>query len=296
MANEAYHSSEYFKQQRSMLVNGDPRALICFCIDVSLSMEQWWIEEGGLIKTTGEGISDGIKVSHFQFSDIRPGYAYYQKITKLNDALESLLRDLKNDVDLRDKVAVSIVVYSRFGKVLFDFLDCSSIDIASCRCKPEAPETSMGDGIRTALAQIDDMEQDLRYVGKDAYTPLLIFMTDGTPTDDPRSEFATVRERVRNGELHVFPLGIGDKADMFRLRDMFPLESAPHRFTERYKMVTPNNYTDIFHEIKEHIKKRQSVMVSEGDSHQSKPAIEAENVYNNQMGEAFDFNNLLSLF
>ncbi|MBO7196662.1 MAG: VWA domain-containing protein [Clostridia bacterium] len=296
MANEAYHSSEYYRQQRSMLVNGDPRALICFCIDVSSSMNEWWIEDGGLLRTSGKGYSDGHNVFHFNAeTDIKPGYAAYKKIDKLNDALASLLSDLKYDKDLRDKVAISIVVYSRFGKVLFDFLDCSNVDIASCRCTADAPETAMGDGIRTALSQIDEMEKDLRYAGKDAYTPLLIFMTDGTPTDDPRNEFSLIRERVQKGDLHVFPLGIGDGADMIRLRDMFPVGSAPDRYTERYKMTMPQNYTDIFQEIKNHIKQRQSVMVSEGNSRQSQPAIEGQNITNNQMGEAFDYEDLLSL-
>lgn len=293
---DAYHSTEYFRQQRSMIVNGDPRALICFCIDVSKSMNEWWIEDGGLIRTSGSSYSDGHNVFHFNAeTDIKPGYAAYKKIDKLNAVLGSLLSDMKYDNDLRDKVAVSVVVYSRYGKVLFDFQDCSSIDISSCICKIDAPETAMGDGIRTALSQIDEMENDLRYVGKDAYTPLLIFMTDGTPTDDPRNDFAAVRDRVDKGELHVFPLGIGDGADMAKLRDMFPYGKIPYNFSDRYKMIMPRDYENIFREIKDHIKQRQSVMVSEGNSRQSAPAIEGSDIHNNQMGETFDFNDLLSL-
>ena len=123
MANEAYHSSEYFKQHRSMLINGDPRALICFCIDVSQSMDEWWIEEGGLIRNTGTGFADGHNVRYFSFNDIRSGYAYYKKMDKLNEVLGSLLTDFKRDGEIRNKVAISIVVYSRFGKVLYDFLE-----------------------------------------------------------------------------------------------------------------------------------------------------------------------------
>jgi uncharacterized protein YegL len=40
------------------------------------------------------------------------------------------------------------------------------------------------------------MENDMRHAGKDAYTPLLVFMTDGTPTDNPSDEFKDIRERV----------------------------------------------------------------------------------------------------
>jgi hypothetical protein len=91
-------------------------------------------------------------------------------------------------------------------------------------------------------------------------------MTDGTPTDDPRPEFAIIRERVSNGELHVFPLGIGDKADMVRLRDMFPVGRVPMGYETRYKMVRPADYESIFREIKSHVKEKHRIMVSEGDS------------------------------
>lgn len=293
-SNEAYHSSEYFRQQRAMLINGDPRALICFCIDVSQSMDEWWIEEGGLKRNTGTGFADGHNVRYFDLKDIRSGYAHYKKIDKLNDVLGSLLSDFKCDSEIRNKVAISIVVYSRFGRVLYDFLDCSELDISACKCNIEQPETAMGDGIRTALAQIETMETDLKNVGKDAYTPLLVFMTDGTPTDNPRDEFALVRDRVSNGDLHIFPLGIGDGADMYRLRDMFPLDKTPPHFIERYKMIKPLDYDAIFQEIKAHVKKKQSVMVTEENSKQSAPAIDNENVNNNQTGLSINLTELIS--
>ena len=156
----------------------------------------------------------------------------------------------------------------------YDFLDCEDLDVQKCRCRVEKPETAMADGIRTALAQLDEMQNELRNVDNDFYTPILIFMTDGTPTDDPRVEFARVRERVEKGDLFVFPLGIGEGADMSRLRDLFPMGNIPFNFSERYKMIRPEDYEDIFKEIKNHVKQKQRVMVSEGNSVQSQPALE----------------------
>ena len=46
-------------------------------------------------------------------------------------------------------------------------------------------------------------------------------MTDGTPTDDPSREFDVIRQRVESEQLFVFPLGIGESADMARLRNMY---------------------------------------------------------------------------
>lgn len=296
MANEAYHTSEYFHQQRKMLLEGDPRALVCFCIDISTSMDEWWIEEGGLIRTNGTGAGDGHNVFYFNPDrDVRRGYEKYRKMDKLNEVLKSLLLDFKYDQEINNKVAVSIVTYSRFGRVQYDFLDCADLEVDDCRCRADKPETSMGEGLRTAIMQIDEMKADMHNVGKDSYTPILIFMSDGSPTDDPRQEFAQIRDRVEKGELHVFPLGIGDGADMFYMRNLFPTGHCPDGFTSRYKMVKPKDYEEIFREIKTYVVQRQCVMVSEGDSVQSAPAIEDEHVINNQLGETWDFEDLINV-
>lgn len=295
MANEAYYSSEHYSQQRRLLINGDPRALVCFCVDVSQSMDEWWIQEGGLRRNTGSGFSDGHNVNYFNLEDILPGYAHYKKIDKLNETLCSLLNELKFDRELCRQVAVSIVAYSRFASVRYDFLDCEALDVQSCRCTIEKAETSMGDGLRTSLAQLDEMQNDLRNADNDYYTPILVFMTDGTPTDDPRTEFAQVRDRVQNGKLFIFPLGIGEGADMARLRDMFPMGKVPPRFSERYKMIRPEDYETIFMEIKDHVKRKQSVMVSEGNSIQSTPVVKDSNVNNNQTGESIMYRLLAEL-
>lgn len=205
------------------------------------------------------------------------------------------MNDLKFDRELCSQVAVSIITYSRFASVKYDFLDCEALNVQLCKCSVEKAETAMGDGLRTALAQLDEMQNDLRNADNDYYTPILVFMTDGTPTDDPREEFAKVRERVQKGELFVFPLGIGEGADMARLRDMFPVEKVPQSFSERYKMIRPEDYEIIFREIKDHVKRKQSVMVSEGNSIQSAPVVKDINVNNNQMGESIMYKYLSGL-
>lgn len=295
MANEAYYTSEYYKQQRRLLINGDPRALICFCIDVSQSMDEWWIEEGGLRRNTGSGFSDGHSVNYFNLDDIQPGFAHYKKIDKLNETLCSLLNELKSDCELCNQVAVSIITYSRFANVKYDFLDCEALNVPSCKCTVDKAETAMGDGLRTALAQLDEMQIALRNADNDCYTPILVFMTDGMPTDDPRKEFEEIRERIQADRLFLFPLGIGEGADMARLRDMFPVGKVPQAFSQRYKMIMPEDYTSIFKEIKNHVKQKQRVMVSEGNSLQSAPAVENTNVNNNQMGESIVFKLLSEL-
>ena len=285
MAVEAYYTSEHFKQRKRLQADGDPRALVCFCIDVSRSMDEWWIEPGGLTRNTGSANVDGHNVNYFNFQDIRPGAEYYKKMDKLNETLGALLNDIRRDQDLCRQVAVSIVTYSNFAKVKYDFLDCEDLRVEDCMCAVEKDATVMGDGIRTSLAQIDEMRNELIAADNDHYTPILVFMTDGTPTDDPRQEFNEIRERVESGDLFIFPLGIGDGADMNRLRQMYPSKQIPPQFSTKYKMVKPGDYRAIFQEIKSHVKRRLTVMVSEGESVQSAPAMQSQTVVNNQMGK-----------
>lgn len=296
MANEAYHSGEYYKQMRSMLVNGDPRASICFCIDVSSSMNLYWIEEGGLDhrkKTKGTAFDGVSNIFNFDPADIRRGYRYYKRIDKLNEALKSLLDDFKSDPDIRSKVAISIVSYSRYGRVIMDFLDCDFINTNTTKVTTEAAETCMGDGIRTALTQIDTIEKDFSMVGKDTYTPILVFMTDGSPTDNPEKEFDELRKRVGENMLHIFPLGIGEDANMNKLAQMYPFGSIPSGFMSDYKMVMPDDFKRIFDRIKSYVKEKGKVIISEEWSVQSAPALEREDVDNTQMGETFDFSTFL---
>ncbi len=288
MAYEDYHTKEYYKQHRAMIVNGAPRAPIVFCVDVSTSMRESWFRDDAVLRTSGRIYSDGHNIDTIKRDDIIDSRDSYKKIDKLNEVLATLLADFKRDANLRDKVAVSIVAYSKYSKVVHDFLDCRELDIKSCECKVDAGETEMKKGIATALGQIDEMENDMKQVGNDAYTPILVFLTDGVPTDNPSAEFGEIRQRVENGELIVFPLGIGHKAEMSLLREMFPEGRVPENFEEKYKMVEPESYDRIFEEIKSYVKRKNSVMVSEGNSTQSAPAIEDVKVMNNQMGEAFD--------
>lgn len=146
----------------------------------------------------------------------------------------------------------------------------------------------MGDGLRTSLAQIDEMQNRLQETGNDSYTPILVFMTDGTPTDDPSREFDVIRQRVESEQLFVFPLGIGESADMARLRNMYPFGKIPQNFSRRYCMVDPDDYRNIFNEIKGHVREKQRVMVSEGNSKQSAPVLDDAQIDNTQSGEDFD--------
>jgi len=60
-------------------------------------------------------------------------------------------------------------------------------------------------------------------------------------------------------------------------------------------MSEPEDYETIFKEIKDHVRRKQSVMVSEGNSIQSTPVVKDNNVNNNQTGESIMYRLLAEL-
>ena len=60
-------------------------------------------------------------------------------------------------------------------------------------------------------------------------------------------------------------------------------------------MIKPEDYETIFKEIKDHVKRKQSIMVSEGNSIQSTPVVEDNNVNNNQTGKSIMYRLLAEL-
>ena len=74
---------------------------------------------------------------------------------------------------------------------------------------------------------------------------------------------------------------------MARLRNMYPFGKIPQNFSRRYCMVDPDDYRNIFNEIKGHVREKQRVMVSEGNSKQSAPVLDDAQIDNTQSGEDF---------
>lgn len=74
--------------------------------------------------------------------------------------------------------------------------------------------TPIGEAVCNALNILEDRKQQYRTTGVDYYQPWLVLMTDGAPTDDIDEAADRVRNMVNQKKLSVFPIGIGDKADM----------------------------------------------------------------------------------
>lgn len=111
---------------------------------------------------------------------------------------------------------VCIITFGRNGaKCITDF--------ASIELQPDAPVlnaggmTPMGEAVNLGLDLLEKRKNEYKSKGVDYYQPWLVLMTDGVPNGNPgelsRAISRTV-EMTNNRKLSIFPIGIGEDADM----------------------------------------------------------------------------------
>jgi len=144
-------------------------------------------------------------------------------INELNEGVRLFYDTIRGDETALYAAEVSIVTFGDNAQCIADF--------ASLTVQPNAPElnasgsTPMGEAVNLALDLLERRKDEYKDKGVDYYQPWLVLMTDGKPngskTELSRAIDRTV-ELVGSKKLTVFPIGIGDKADMDTLAQFSP--------------------------------------------------------------------------
>ena len=118
---------------------------------------------------------------------------------------------------------VSIVTFGGNAQCIADF--------ASLELQSNPPilypngMTPMGEAVNLGLDLLEQRKKEYKDRGVDYYQPWLVLMTDGAPNGDAeelsRAIHRTV-DLVNQKKLTVFPIGIGDEADMSILAQFSP--------------------------------------------------------------------------
>ena len=84
--------------------------------------------------------------------------------------------------------------------------------------------TPMAEAVNLALEILEKRKDEYRSKGVDYYQPWLVLMTDGQPDSLRELErpIARTNELINNKKLTIFPIGIGDDADMEVLAKFSP--------------------------------------------------------------------------
>lgn len=177
-------------RMEDLVNNPTARVPVCLCLDVSGSMEGMPINE----------LNQGVKL-------------FYDAIKDDEVALYS--------------AEVSIVTFGGNNA------NCI-VDFASLELQPDPPHltaggmTPMGEAVNMALDLLEQRKEEYKDKGVDYYQPWLVLMTDGEPNGNA-GELRRAMDRtcnlVNSKKLTVFPIGIGNAADMDTLKRFSPNRS-----------------------------------------------------------------------
>lgn len=165
--------------------NPNPRVPVCLCLNTSDSMISWMDE--------------------------------------LNSGLRSFYKIINKDGVAKYFTEIAIVTFGGEAKNITDF--------ATLNLQPNAPtliadgETPMGEAVNLALDMLEARKKDYQSKGVDYYQPWLVLMSDGAPNgDNYELERAIGRTcgAINDKKLTIFPIGIGDRADMAVLKRFSP--------------------------------------------------------------------------
>lgn len=143
-----------------------------------------------------------------------------EKINELNQGIKLFYEAIKNDEIALLSAEISIVTFGTKASCIRDF--------TSLELEPNSPNlmawgpTPMGEAVNLAIDLLEKRKNEYKENGVDYYQPWLVLMTDGDPTDDIFSAASKVVNLVNNRKLTVFPIGIGQDANMGVLAKFSP--------------------------------------------------------------------------
>ncbi len=187
--------SNYIIQKSDTLDTSNPstRVPVCICLDTSGSM--------------GSGSSE--------FADT--------PIDELNKGVRLFYDSIKADETASFAADICLVTFGGYAKLAENF---SSIDqTAQPPVFSAYGGTPMGEAVNMALDCLEQRKQEYKKNGIDYYQPWLVLMTDGEPNGDEQElsgSIQRVKDMVSGGKLTVFPIGIGNDANMDVLKDFSP--------------------------------------------------------------------------
>lgn len=177
---------EQMIRKEELAKNPSTRVPICLCLDTSGSMD------GAPIKELTKGIN--------------LFYEAIQEDTKARYAADICLMTFDNEVKVIEEFA-SISSQKRTYELEANGITC------------------MGEAVNQALDLLEERKSEYNSEGIPYFQPWLVLMTDGAPNGDHK-ELARAIERtthlIDKEKLVMFPIGIGEGADMETLKQLSP--------------------------------------------------------------------------
>ena len=145
-----------------------------------------------------------------------------QPIRELNNGVAKFMDAIMDDEVTRYSAEVSVVT---FGGEVKKVLEFGKIEDQTLPEFSAYGGTQMGEAVETSIEMLNDRKNEYQKAGVDYYQPWMVLMTDGQPTDNIENAVVQVCDLIENRKLTIFPIGIGEGADMDVLERFSPKRS-----------------------------------------------------------------------
>lgn len=203
---------EYLREER-LKTDATKRLPICFCLDTSGSMR-------ARIAGKGEYTGEIIEIDGRKRRAVKGGIT---ALSELQKGMVFFLDQIKKDDIARSSAEISVITFDDEARTLIDFCSIDDFPYEEIDRIQTHDNTFMGEGIELSLNKLEACIEENKRYGIDNYAPLLIIMSDGYPSDDEYM-MQMIRERialsVKNDNLMVIPIGIGNQADLRGLSNL----------------------------------------------------------------------------
>lgn len=142
-----------------------------------------------------------------------------EPILELNKGVDQFFSDVKNNAYAKDSVEVCIITFGGTAKCILDFDHIERQDVPILEADGLTP---MNDAVNIALDKLDLRKKEYKDNGVSYFQPWMVLMTDGQPTQDISGSSSRTTDLINNKKLTIFPLGIGQGADMNELAKYSP--------------------------------------------------------------------------
>lgn len=150
-------------------------------------------------------------------------------IDMVNQGVQSLVREMKNDPRAMETVALSVITFSRYAKQEVPLTDLAIFHPPKLTVRPG---TALGAALKLVRKCIDMEVVRTTATTKGDYRPLVFLLTDGVPTDEWEEAADMAYGRKGTRVAHIYAIGCGPDVDtdslkritdvVFNMKDLTP--------------------------------------------------------------------------
>ncbi|WP_077619721.1 vWA domain-containing protein [Bacillus sinesaloumensis] len=141
-------------------------------------------------------------------------------LKQLRLGLQQLFNDLLQNEVSKASVEICIITFGEKVKTVLEFQPIKPTIRLKIGTGGASP---MGEAMKAAVTQVKERVALYKAHGIQYYQPWIVLLSDGSPTDELEESIELTVNGIENGEFTIFPIGIGDHADLDVLERYSPV-------------------------------------------------------------------------